>query len=206
MSFEQEKLTLFFLFFSMVKATLNDKSLVVDILTQSFDDNNSVNYVVKKDRHRKLRIQRLMEYSFDTCLLFGEIYLSENRKGCVLILNPEKKKTTYKSILLNVKLALGAIGLFGILKVLKRESSIKKRHPNSSMLYLWFVGVLPSEQGKGLGKALLSKLIEKSMKCKKPIYLETSMVNNLDFYQKSGFEIYGEIEEPFRLYLLRRML
>lgn len=189
----------------MLKATLNDKNLVVNILTQSFDDNKSVNYVVKQDKQRKLRIQRLMEYSFDVCLLFGDVLLSEDRKGCVLILDPEKKKTTFKSILLDLKLAIGAIGLSGIPRVLKRESSIKKNYPDNSMLYLWYIGVLPSEQGKGIGKALLSEIIEESKSSKKPIYLETSMVKNLDFYKKSGFEIYKEIGEPFRLYLLRRM-
>lgn len=34
----------------MRKATYNEKSLIIDILTRSFDKNQSVNYIVKQDK------------------------------------------------------------------------------------------------------------------------------------------------------------
>ena len=36
----------------MIKATYQDKDRVVDILAESFDDNQSVNYIVKQDKKR----------------------------------------------------------------------------------------------------------------------------------------------------------
>lgn len=51
----------------MLRADYNDKDRVVDILVSSFDDNKSVNYIIKQDTKRTQRIKRLMEYSFDIC-------------------------------------------------------------------------------------------------------------------------------------------
>lgn len=36
----------------MMRATLNDKELVADILTRSFVDNKSVNYIIKQDEKK----------------------------------------------------------------------------------------------------------------------------------------------------------
>ena len=57
----------------MRKAELADKGKVISILTESFFDNKSVNYIVQNDDKIKDRIRYLMEYSFEQCLLSGEI-------------------------------------------------------------------------------------------------------------------------------------
>ena len=46
----------------MVRAEANKKSVVIDVLAASFDDNRSVNYVVKQDAKRKNRIRGLTVY------------------------------------------------------------------------------------------------------------------------------------------------
>ena len=190
----------------MIKVSYNDKTLVVDILSESFDTNKSVNFVIKQGKHRKERIRYLMEYSFDLCYLFGEIYLSEDKKACALTLFPDKKRTTLKTLLLDIKLAFFCIGLSKLSKVLERESAIKSNYPSTPILHLWFIGVAPSMQGKGLGKQILSEIINESKNQKKPIYLETSMEENLSFYNKAGFEIYKELEKPHKLFLIRKNL
>ena len=59
----------------MKKADHNDKNLVVDILTKSFDTNQSVNYIVKQDQKRVKRISALLNYSFEVCHMFGDVFL-----------------------------------------------------------------------------------------------------------------------------------
>ena len=61
----------------MIKAEIVDKALVVQLLTQAFEDNRSVNYIVLNDDKRTERIAALMDYSFDMCSLFGEVWLSD---------------------------------------------------------------------------------------------------------------------------------
>ncbi|MGB4398634.1 MAG: N-acetyltransferase, partial [Daejeonella sp.] len=83
----------------MKKAAYGDKVLVKNILSKSFDKNQSVNYIAQQDELREKRIAALMDYSFEICYNYGDVYLSEDNKACALVLYPDRKKTTFKSIL-----------------------------------------------------------------------------------------------------------
>lgn len=190
----------------MINAELKDKNLVVDILTKSFDTNQSVNYIIKQDRKRIKRVTALMDYSFEVCYLFGDVFLSDDKKACALVTYPDKKKTTLKSILLDVKLILSAVGLKNIKKTLGRETLINKIQPKEPMYYLWFIGVEPEYQNEGIGSILLSEVIEDSERKKRPIYLETSTLKNLPWYKKFGFKVYHELDLSYKLFFLKREL
>lgn len=188
----------------MEKAKYNDKDLIVDILTKSFDTNQSVNYIVKQDEKRLRRVKALMEYSFEVCYLFGDVFLSSDKKACALVLYPDKKTISFKAILLDVNLILSCVGVENIQKTLARESLVKKIQPKDLMYYLWFIGVAPECQNTGIGSVLLDELIEDSSLKKRPIYLETSTLKNLPWYKKFGFDIYHEADLSYRLFFLRR--
>ncbi|ASZ09591.1 GNAT family N-acetyltransferase [Chitinophaga pendula] len=188
----------------MKRAEYNDKNLVVDILTKSFDANQSVNYIIKQDQKRVARIRSLMDYSFEMCSAFGDVFLSDDNKACALIVYPDKKKSTPKSTLLDLKLILQAVGIGNISKTLKREKMINSIQPKIPMSYLWFIGVDPTAQGRRIGSALLQEIIDYSNSNNRPIYLETSTVKNLPWYEKFGFEVYNEQDLTYHLYFFKR--
>lgn len=185
-------------------ATSNDRKIVTDILTQAFDDNKSVNFVVKQDHLRVKRIRNLMEYSFNLCLTFGEVWITDDNQACALILFPDRQKTSFQTILWNAKLALSSIGLERVGRVLKREKAIKTHHPKEPICYLWFIGVTKNSQGKGLGTELMKRVLLKCAEKKRPVYLETSTESNLPFYTKFGFKIFHSIDLSYKLNLLRK--
>lgn len=189
----------------MKRADLNQKFLVADILSKAFDDNKSVNYVVNQDGNRHKRIRGLMEYSYNVCDAFGDVWISEDAEACALVLHPDKKRSTLNSVLWDAKLALSVIGLSRVAQVLSRESKIKSFHPKEPFNYLWFLGVRPEFQGSGKGSQLLDEIIESSRRDNRPIYLETSVERNLPWYQKHGFEIFNTLDLTYKLYMLRRL-
>jgi hypothetical protein len=188
----------------MKRAGYSDKNLVVEILANSFDDNKSVNYIIKQDSKRIRRLKKLMEYSFDICYRHGDVFLSDDKKGCALVVMPDKKKTTFKSILRDAKLALTCVGLSGIKKAMERESRINKVHPDQPIYYLWFIGVDTKNQNMGIGSGLLKEVIKQSIIRNRPIYLETSTIKNLPWYQKFGFTIFEEVDFGYTLFCLKR--
>jgi ribosomal protein S18 acetylase RimI-like enzyme len=190
----------------MRRASLEEKDVVVDILTQSFESNQSVNYIVNQDEKRLERIRVLMDYSFDVCFLFGDVFISDDKKACALIVYPDKKKTNLKAAFLDLKLITQCIGIRNVKKTLAREALIKKTQPKEPMTYLWFIGVSLADQNKGIGSELLRSVIRHSNQLERPIYLETSTVRNLPWYQKFGFTIYSEQDLSYRLYFLKRDL
>jgi ribosomal protein S18 acetylase RimI-like enzyme len=137
------------------------------------------------------------------CYLFGDVFLSDDRKGCALILLPEKKKTSLKSILLDLKLIFTSTGLSNVNKAMDRESKIKKLHPPDPMYYLWFIGVNPTVQNRGTGTTLLKDVIKQAEIKNRSVYLETSTLKNIPCYEKFRFKVYNELDLGYRLYFLK---
>jgi ribosomal protein S18 acetylase RimI-like enzyme len=182
---------------------MNQQQKAVEILSSAFDKNLSVNYVTKQDRKRAYRLKYLMHYAYLVCERWGKIY-SANDNAFALLLLPRTKRTHLKDILLDINLLLRTIGLKKIIQVLKRESFIKQHHPKVPFYYLWFVGVAPEAQGKGIGTSLLKGIISDSEKEGMDIYLETSMKQNLPLYHRLGFETYEHYDFGFTLFLMKR--
>ena len=64
--------------------------------------------------------------------------------------------------------------------------------------YLWGLGVEPSEQGKGIGGALMLPILARAEAEGVPCYLETQNEANVPFYRKHGFEVVSDGEVPKR--------
>jgi ribosomal protein S18 acetylase RimI-like enzyme len=189
----------------VIRAKHSDKQLVVDILANSFADNKSVNYIIKQDKKEQQRVRSLMSYSFEVCMLYGDVFLSDDRTGCALIILPDKKKSNLKTTLLDLRLVFSATGLGNVNKAMSRESRIKAEHPKNLLYYLWFIGVDEAQQGKGVGSKLLQEIIQQGQSLQRTICLETSTLKNLPWYQKHGFEIYKEMDFGYPLYFLKRV-
>lgn len=187
----------------MIIATKDDKETVVDILVQAFIDNKSVNYIIQHKKSLR-ELKALMEYSFDSCLLFGQVLLSDERNTCALILYPQKKRTGIQSIWLDIKLIFRAIGVSRIKIALDRETKIKALQPKIPMAYIWFIGVNLNSQHSGFGTKMMREIIQAAEQLGLPVFLETSTLENLPWYQHLGFEIYNKLDLTYSLYFLRR--
>lgn len=187
----------------MIKASYADKDLVSELLTRAFDKNKSVNYLIRQNHNRLLRIRELMDYSFEQCMRFGEVYLSDDRKACALILYPQQKKNSLQALSLDLKLAFQTISLSALKKAWKREKLIKAVHPAGDKMYLWFIGVDPVEQHVGLGTGLLKEVLNLAKERGLPVYLETSTVQNLPWYKKYGFTVYHQLDLSYKLHFLK---
>ncbi|MBZ4188948.1 GNAT family N-acetyltransferase [Niabella beijingensis] len=187
----------------MREAQNTDKSSVVEILARSFATNKSVNYIIGDGKKRTRRLNALMAYSYDFCKRNGEVFLSEDGSGCALIVMPDEKRTTLLSIFQDLRLVFTCIGLKNLSKAIKRESIIKRHHPNSKLYYLWYIGVDPLAQGNGIGTVLLSELIQRGQALGRTICLETSTEINLPWYKENGFATYKTIDLGYPLYFLK---
>ncbi|MEH6305570.1 GNAT family N-acetyltransferase [Olivibacter sp. CPCC 100613] len=190
----------------MIKATYNDKQLAVDILTDAFKENKSVNYIVKQDAKKNERVRNLMSYSFEVCCSSGDVFFSDDKTAVALVSYPDKKKITCKSVFLDLGLIFKTMSLTSAMKALKRESLIKKNYPTKEIYYLWFIGVSRENQGKGKGTQLLKELIEHSDTLNRKVYLETSTLRNIPWYEKFGFRVFKELNFDYTLYMFTRDL
>ncbi len=89
---------------------------------------------------------------------------------------------------------------------MSREAAINKIHPEGQIYYLWFIGVDPTAQNKGIGSKLLNGIIQEGLSQKRTICLETSTLKNIPWYEKHGFETYHEMDFGYKLYCMKRNL
>lgn len=189
----------------MIIGTAKERDIAIDILCKSFYNiliPNSINFVVNEKGNRYKKLKALMTYQFDLSLLYGKVFLSDDKNGVILYL--DNPRQSLKRFYLELKLVFKCIGLSNVFKVLKRESLLKKNHPNHDYIHLWLMGVLPELQGKGIG----SKLLNESLKLFQDdfIIVETTTPENLKFYQKNGFTIFHETHQlDYPLYFLKNV-
>jgi len=75
-------------------------------------------------------------------------------------------------------------------RIFQKFDKIRPRQP---YWYVLILGVHPDHQGKGLGRELLRKVLQKADEDRVAVYLESANPRNLDFYRKHGFEVMAEI-------------
>lgn len=185
-------------------AKINDKKLVTDVLSAAFQNNQSVNYLIPQFSDKQKRIKALMDHSFEMCSLFREIYISDNDRGCALISFPDRKRAALRSFLAEIKLIFKSIGFANINMAIEREKAISKYYPDEEIYYLWFIGVMPEFQGQDIGEKLMREILAEADQMKRAVYLETSTLKNIPWYEKFGFEVYYELDFGYKLFLMRR--
>jgi len=193
----------------MIQADKTHKEKVIEILSGCFEKNKTVNWIVKQDSKRIERIRDLMDYSFEACIETGEIYLTDDLNGVIIYSRSHDKLPILEEAYLTLHFVLKVTGIEGIGRALRREQYINQFHPkDEEFIYIWFIGLKKTEQGRGVGSAMLQEVINKSNKEKMPIYHETSDEGNLVFYKKHGFEVYHISPEDmfgFKLYFLKKL-
>ena len=188
----------------MITATKKDKQIIINILMLAFEQNASVNYIVGTGIDRLARITYLMDYAFEICYRFGKALISEDRNACALVLFPDQKKFNLTTVWLDLLLTAKVVGFGGINKVLKREKMIKCQHPAGNFFYIWFIGVRPAHQSEGIGSKLLTEVLAMAAELARPVYLETSTLINIPWYEKFGFEVFHKLDLGYQLFFLRK--
>jgi ribosomal protein S18 acetylase RimI-like enzyme len=88
---------------------------------------------------------------------------------------------------------LRASGLARFGRLMALRADLDRHHPmDRPHAYLWFLGVAPAAQGRGVGSALLRAANARHDAAGLPAYLETGTARNVALYQRHGFRVISE--------------
>ena len=83
--------------------------------------------------------------------------------------------------------------LWAMRRYLGRSFHLQKHltgcQPSAPYVHLTYLAAEPSDQGKGLGSALLSALTSEAKHKQRPVYLECTNEKNVSFYRAHGFDV-----------------
>jgi GNAT superfamily N-acetyltransferase len=72
-------------------------------------------------------------------------------------------------------------------RILELVGLMDQLHPHEPHEYLWFIGVVPAAQGRGLGSALIAPVLQRADRAGHPAYLESTSPHNKALYERHGF-------------------
>lgn len=191
----------------IISAEKSDIAVLKNTLAQAFINDPMTKWTVKNDA----KIFERMELMFETMikhfgLTQGHVHTTSERNGCSVWVSPQDNtKFSFTGFSL-IAAWLKIVGIERMPKILKTASILSKYHPKEECYYLMALGVKPEDQGKGIASQIITPVLELCDKEGISAYLETSNITNIGFYQKHGFEIKDEINEPDKLPLTWTML
>jgi len=191
---------------TLLRAERADKETVVKILTHAFDQDPETVWIIGDGKGKQKRIRAIMEMAFEIVFPEGGIYLTPDKKGVAIWKQNGPKQTSLRLLGIYIKL-FSLMGFSGVKRANLVESEVNKRYPTDHpFLYLWFLGVSPEAQGRGLSSDLFRPMLAQADAEKLPVYLETSKEINVKIYNRKGFVVYDQIElgEGVTLYCMRR--
>jgi ribosomal protein S18 acetylase RimI-like enzyme len=84
-------------------------------------------------------------------------------------------------------------GLARLGRLMAIRADMDRHHPmDRPHAYLWFLGVAPAAQGRGVGSALLRAANARNDAAGLPAYLETGTTRNVALYERHGFKVLSE--------------
>jgi GNAT superfamily N-acetyltransferase len=167
-----------------------DMEVLVDTLSDSFVHDPMFNWLFPATHLYPHFFRMLIR---DVYLPRGIVHLDEQARAAALWLPPEARlKLAPRLRLLRFGLKLmRESGVRSVWRVLRQGSIFARHHPQEPHYYLQFIGCCRSEQGRGIGSALLKQGIRICDERGMPAYLECSNPRNVPLYERHGFVVRG---------------
>ena len=125
----------------------------------------------------------------------GSVFTTDEVHGGAIWAPPGKWRTSVPDVIRVAPALLRATGT-RLRRALGVMQAVESKHPKEPHWYLAALGTDPSKQGKGVGSALLTPILERCDSEGVPAYLESSKEANISFYRRHGFEVTSEIHLP----------
>ena len=182
-----------------------------EVLTLAFQHDPISCYVFPEEARRGRVLRWMFHCHLRYGLRYGQVYTTAEVDGVAIWLPPGQTTQTLWRLLrtgtMPVPLRFGwsacrrSLAFLGIITTWHRD------YTPDAHWYLFYVGVTPEQQGRGIGSALLHPVLARADAAALPCYLETGVARNLGFYERHGFQVVAEGMLPQggpRLWAMRR--
>ncbi len=174
----------------------DERDEAVATLAASFDDDPLFRWMLPEARARAAWIAWFHRVSVDRCRALGGAWTLAGGAslGAITVVPPHARGPSVLDWLRALRsppraLPTTRLAVTG-LALQHRLDAVHPRHP---VVYVHVLGVHPSQKGRGLGGALLSRALALASSRRVPLYLETSNPVNLGFYQRYGLRVREEL-------------
>lgn len=180
-------------------------------LTQAFFNYPDLSYYFPNLEKRQSQLNWMLYTGLLQAGRVGKVLKTEDNLGVMAMMLPNSRQLNFWDLL--------ASGAYKAPFLMNRESfnrmqfcenyAIDAHHKvmaGRPHYYIWYLGVHPAAQGKGLGTALIKHAQTLATKDKQPLYLETHKPETVAFYSHLGFKLLAENQFPGHPLIFYNML
>jgi GNAT superfamily N-acetyltransferase len=168
-----------------------------DALVRAFLDDPVVHWLFRDESERAQRLGLLYTELLLRRLTMphGDVYTSDGLPGGCLWAPPG---TWHMGPLQMARQLLIGWRVWGreLPRALGGLDRISRKHPRGEHFYLALLGVVPEQQGRGLGSRLMRPVLDRCDREGIPAYLEASTPRSRELYARHGFEMVEEVRLP----------
>ena len=171
-------------------ATASDEASIIDVLVRANWEDPAARWVWPDSQQFLTHFPSFVRALGGKAFAHGSAYYVDGYTGAALWVPPDVHPDENALIALLKRTVSEQIqkDFFPVLEQMGRF------HPSEPHWYLPFVGVDPSQQGKGFGSALLQHILIQVDRDNMLAYLESSNPRNIPLYKRHGFELLGSIQ------------
>jgi ribosomal protein S18 acetylase RimI-like enzyme len=179
------------------RAIADEAGPLATTLARAFHHDPVNTYFFSAERSRLARAERFYRVTVleRTCFPDGAVYAAGGWAGVAAWVAPGRAHKSLREQLRTVPELL-RIGGRDIPRQLRAVALMDRHHPREPHWYLWFLGVAPEAQGRGLGAALMEPALERCDAEGMPAYLDATTWSIRRYYERFGFEVTGELTLP----------
>jgi GNAT superfamily N-acetyltransferase len=179
------------------KAGPEDRERLAEAFADAFIEDPVFGWLLEGKPHRDRRLMRFFGILLREELRLSdhEVYVSEDGSGGAIWKGIDRWKTPMSSILRqapSMTLAFGPVNA----RPWKVLGVMEKVHPREPHYYLETLGTKQAVQGKGVGSAVMSLMLDRCDREGVPAYLESSNPRNIPLYARHGFEVRDPVPLP----------
>ena len=173
---------------------VNGITRLAGVLAGGFADDAVMNWTLGSPRPQQVMFALLARHVYLPRGAGVILHEDDTDKAAALWLHPGQSRDL--ALLPTLRLAASVArhgGPDAVLRTMKLDARLDKKHPRQPHVYLFAVAVRPGFQGHGLGKRVLAPMLAYCDEHGLPAYLENSKARNLPFYRGLGFEVREEL-------------
>lgn len=183
--------------FAPRKAARAELPQLADLLTEAFLDDPVLQWTLREGRAFPHALRRYFEFALaEQCVPSDLMFVSgDDMRATAIWLPPTDLgvlATPPREMLRLIPKFLPILGISRLHRAMSLAMATDAQHPHEPHWYLYFLGVPPASQGRGLGSAMMDATLPMVDAQHLPAYLDNSNERNIRLYERYGFRTISE--------------
>jgi ribosomal protein S18 acetylase RimI-like enzyme len=176
---------------SVVKSSPHDAERLACPLAGAFFDDPVFCWIAPDDDRRRTMLEPFFKLYAETIAAHEESYSTVDGLAAALWVPPGRLPIP-EGIAEAFGERLAQIAGADAERLFEVAALIDEHHREGAYYYLQFIGVVPGQQGKGIGSALLSHMLDRCDREGVATYLDATSPSNRALYERHGFRVIDE--------------